>query len=122
MLDRFLKLIVTLTLLFFLLKAVIGLLLRLVEAALTPLAGAVGALGGIVGGLIALLGLACLAVGLLVRGQQFIASRDPRAARERAARDRAVRQRVRRPAEDVPVHRPERPQPDPDPAINDGED
>lgn len=122
MLDRILKLIVTLTLLFFLLQAVIGLLVRLVETALTPLAGAVGAIGGIVGGLIALLALTCLAVGLLVRGQRFIASRDPRAARERAARDRAVRQRVRRPAEDVPVHRPERPRPDPDPAINEEDD
>jgi len=121
MLDRALALIVTSALLFFLLQAVVGLLVRLVEAALTPLAGAVGALGGIVGGLIALLGLASLAVGILVRGRQFITSRDPRAARERVARDRAVRQRVRRSAEDVPVHHPERPEPDPDPAINDGE-
>lgn len=122
MLDRVLKLIVTLTLLFFLLQAVIGLLVRLVESALRPFASAVGALGGIVCALIALAALACLMVGLLVRARQFALSRDPRASRERAARDRAVRTRVRRPAEDVPVHEPEEPQTDPDPAINDEDD
>lgn len=121
MLDSILKLIVTLTLLFFLLQALIGLLVRLVEAALRPFASAGGALGGIVCGLIALAGLACLTAGLFVRTKQFVLSRDPRAARERAARDRAVRTRVRRPAENVPVHAPEEHPPDPDPAINEDE-
>jgi hypothetical protein len=121
MLDRALKLIVTLTLLFFLLQVVIALLVRLVEAALMPMAVAVGTLGGIVSGLIALIALLCLTAGLLVRGRQFVVSRDPR-ARERAARERAGRTRVRRPAEDAPVHHREEPPPDPDPAINEADE
>jgi hypothetical protein len=58
----------------------------------------------------------------LVRGVQFVANRDPRAARERASRDRAVRQRVRRPAEGVPaVESRAEVLDDPDPAIGEEE-
>lgn len=122
MLDNALKLVVTLTLLFFLLQAVNGLLVRMVESTLRPMAGAIGALGGLVAGLLALAGLLCLTAGLLVRARQFVASRYPRTARERAARERAGRTRVRRSAADAPIHRPQEPQPDPDPAINDEEE
>lgn len=114
MLDRVLKLIVTLTMLVFLLQAVIGLLAGLVGAALRPFASAVGSFGGIASGLVVLAALACLMAGLLVRARQLVLSRNPRAARDRAA----VRTRVRRPAEHVPVHEPEEHLPDPDPAIN----
>lgn len=121
MLEKALKLIVTLTLLFFLLQAVVGLLMRLIEATLRPVATAVAALGGLLTGLIAAAALLCLTVGLLVRAKHFVISRNPRVARERAVRERAVHTRVRRPAEDVPVHEPQAPDPDPDPAINDAE-
>ena len=121
MLENVLKLTITLTLLFFLLQAVIGLFVRLLETALRPIATAAGALGGFLCGLVALAALLCLTAGLLVRARQFVLSRDPRGARERAARERAGRTRVRRPTEDAPVHAPEEPQPDPDPAINEEE-
>lgn len=121
MLDKALKLIITLTLLFFLLQAVIGVLVRALEAMLRPMAGAIAALGGVLVGLLTLVGMLCLVTGLFVRARQFVLARNPRAAREQATRERAGRTRVRRPAEDAPVHEPEEPASDPDPAINDEE-
>jgi len=123
-LDRLLKLIVTLTLLFFLLQAVIGVLVRGLDAALAGATAALGHAGNFLGNLLAVVVEVLFVVGLVVRGAQFVSGRDPRVARERAARERAVRQRVRRPAEGAPpinVGREETP--DPDPAINEwGED
>src|SRR5262245_40565552 len=102
MLGRILKLIVTLTLLLFLIQAVIGVLARVLESMLRESLSAIGSVGGLLGHALVELLVACFATGLVVRGAQFIANRDPRVARERTARDRAVRQRVRRPAEGVP--------------------
>lgn len=102
MLDRILKLIVTLTLLLFLIQAVIGVLTRVLEATLHGLLASVGSVGGFFGHALLALAVLCFLIGLLVRSVHFFASRDPRAARERSARDRAVRQRARRPAEGVP--------------------
>lgn len=122
MLDRILKLIVTLTLLLFLIQAVIGVLVRVLEAALRGFFGSLGTVGGFLGQAVTALAVACFAIGLVVRGARFVANRDPRAASERASRDRAVRQRVRRPAEGVP---PEESRAevldDPDPAIGEEE-
>lgn len=122
MLDRILKLIVTLTLLLFLIQAVIGVLARVLEAALRGFFGYLGTIGGFLGHAVVALVVMCFAIGLVVRGTQFIANRDPRAARERATRDRAVRQRVRRPAEGVPpVESRAELLDDPDPAIGEEE-
>lgn len=123
MLDRFLKLIVSLTLLLFLIQAVTGVLVRVLEALLRGLLSSVGSLGGFFGQTVFALVVLCLLSGLLVRGVQFVANQDPRAARERASRDRAVRQRVRRPAEGVPTigSRAEVID-DPDPAIGEERD
>ena len=122
MLDRLLKLIVVLTLALFLVQAVIGLLVRVVEGALTQVAGAFGRTGGAVGGVLFAIGGAAFVIGLLVRGIRFLGNRDPKLARERAARDRAVRQRVRRPAEDVPpVESHVEVVADPDPAVGEEE-
>lgn len=122
MLDRILKLIVTLTLLLFLIQAVIGVLARVLESLLRESLSAIGSVGGLLGHTLIALLVACFAIGLLVRGAQFIANRDPRAARERATRDRAVRQRVRRPAEGVPpVETRAEVLDDPDPAIGEEE-
>jgi uncharacterized membrane protein len=122
MLDRILKLIVTLTLLLFLIQAVIGVLARVLETALRGFVGYLGTVGGFLGETLIALAVICFVIGLVVRGAQFVANRDPRAARERATRDRAVRQRVRRPAEGVP---PEDSRAevldDPDPAIGEEE-
>lgn len=118
MLDRVLKIIITVTLLVLLLRAVAGVLVRLTDTVLRPMSSALGALGGVLAGLLALAGLLCLTAGLLMRARQFVLSRDARAARDRVARERTLRTRVRRPAEDAPVHVPDEPQPDPDPAIN----
>ena len=122
MLDRLLKLTVVLTLALFLVQAVTGLLIRVVEGTLTQVAGAFGRTGGAVGGvLFAVAGVAFL-VGALVRGVRFLGNHDPKVARERAARDRAVRQRVRRPAEGVPpVESHAEVLEDPDPAIGEEE-
>jgi hypothetical protein len=120
MLDRFLKLIVTLTLLFFLLQAVIGLLVRSFNAAQAGATSALGHAGSFLGNVLVVVVEVLFLVGLLVRGAQFVAGRDPRAARERAARERAVRQRARRPAEGAPpVNMGREDAPDPDPAVND---
>jgi hypothetical protein len=122
MLDRLLKLIVTLTLLLFLIQAVIGVLVRVLETALRGFVGHLASVGRSLGETLIALAVMCFVIGLVVRGAQFVANRDPRAARERAARDRAVRQRVRRPAEGVP---PEESRAevldDPDPAIGEEE-
>jgi hypothetical protein len=122
MLDRVLKLIVTLTLLLFLMQAVIGVLARALTALLATLATTFSHTGSILRGLVtAFLGVSFV-VGLALRTVQFITNRDPRAARERAARDRAVRQRVRRPAEGVPpVESYAEVLDDPDPAIGEEE-
>ena len=118
MLDRILKLIVTLTLLLFLIQTVIGVLARVVEAALRGLLTSVGSVSGFFGHALFALVVLFLLIGLLVRGVQFVANRDPRVARERATRDRSVRQRVRRPAEGVPpIESNAEVLDDPDPAI-----
>ena len=122
MLDRLLKLIFTLTLLLFLMQAVIAVLARALTALLAPLVSSAVRTGSVVGGLVAVLLAVCFVVGLAVRGVQFIGNRDPRALREGATRDRAVRHRVRRPAEGVPpVERQARVLDDPDPAIGEEE-
>lgn len=123
MLDRVLKLIVTLTLLLFLLQAVIGVIARALEALLMGAVSAIGRAGSFFGGLVVAVLAICFFVGLLVRAAQFIGNRDPRAARERASRDRAMRQRVRRPAEGVPpVTNRREVQTDPDPAVGEDEE
>jgi hypothetical protein len=122
MLDRILKLIVTLTLFLFLVQAVIGVLARVLEAALRGFFGHLGSVGGFLGEAAVALAVMCFVIGLVVRGAQFVANRDPRVARERAARDRAVRQRGRRPAEGVPpVESRAEVLDDPDPAIGEEE-
>lgn len=122
MLDRLLKLIVTLTLLLFLLQAVVGVVARILSPLLTMLVAGVLHIGSVLGGiLVAGLALA-FTVGLVVHVVQFVANRDPRAVREREARDRAVRQRVRRPAEGAPpVASGAEVLEDPDPAIGEEE-
>ena len=118
MLDRLLKLIVTLTLLLFLVQVVIGVLVRVLEATLRGFMASLGAAGGFIVQAMVVLVVACFVMGLVVRGAQFIANRDPRAARERATSDRAVRHRARRPAEGVPpVESRAEVLDDPDPAI-----
>jgi hypothetical protein len=118
MLDRVLKLIVTLTLLLFLAQAVVGLVIRSLGALIGgAISGAVRA-GSLVGSVIIAVVALCFFVGVIVRAARFIGNRDPRTARERASRDRAVRQRVRRPAEGVlPVTSRQATGADPDPAI-----
>jgi hypothetical protein len=117
-LDRLLKLIVTLTLLFFLLQAVIGVLVSVLNAALYCAVSALGHAGNFLGNVLVVVVEVFFLVGLIVRGAQFVANRDPRAARERATHDRAVRQRVRRPTEGVPpVESHAEVLDDPDPAI-----
>jgi uncharacterized membrane protein len=121
-LDRILKLIVTLTLLLFLIQAVIGVLARVLEAALGGFFGYLEIVGGFFGQAMIAVAVVCFVIGLVVRGAQFVVNRDPRAARDRATRDRAVRQRVRRPAEGVPpIESRAEVLDDPDPAIGEEE-
>lgn len=118
MLDRFLKIIIFGTLVLFFVQAVIGVLARVLEAALHDLLAALGTVGDFISSVLGVLVALGFLIGLLVRLAQFIANRDPRAARERATRDRAVRQRIRRPAEGVPpVESRAEVLHDPDPAI-----
>jgi hypothetical protein len=63
---------------------------------------AIGHAGSFLGGLLVAVGVVCFGAGLFVRFFQFVATRDPRAARDRASHERAMRQRVRRPAQGVP--------------------
>lgn len=122
MLDRFLKLIIAGTLALFFVQAAIGVLARVLESALHDLLAALGTVGGFIGSVLGAVVVLGFLIGLLVRAAQFIANRDPRAARERAARDRAARQRVRRPAEGVPpVESHAEVLDDPDPAIGEEE-
>ncbi|MEO7867203.1 MAG: hypothetical protein ABIU54_06165 [Candidatus Eisenbacteria bacterium] len=122
MLDRLLKLIVTLTLLLFLLQAVVGVLARALSALFSMLVSSAVHASSIMGGMLAAVLTVSFAVGLVVRGAQLIANRDPRAARERASRDHTVRQRVRRPSEGVPpVEGRAEVVNDPDPAIGEEE-
>jgi len=121
-LDRLLKLIVMLTLLLFLVQAVIGVAARSLAALLTTFVSSLAHTGSVLGGILLALLAVSFAVGLAVRTLQFIANRDPRTARERETRARAVRQRVRRPAEGVPpVESHAEVLDDPDPAIGEEE-
>src|SRR5260370_10793203 len=101
MLDRGLKLIVTLTLLMFLMQTVMGVLTRALAVLLAALVSSVADASSFFGGIVAAVLALAFVVGLFARVGQLIANRNPRLARERASRDRAVRQRVRRPAEGV---------------------
>ncbi len=122
MLDRVLKAVITLTLLLFLLQAVIGVLSRVIEAALIGAVSMVGHAGSFLGSLLVAIAVACFFVGLVVRLVRFVATRDPSAARERASRERAMRQRVRRPAEGVPPVNGRREElADSDPAVGEDE-
>lgn len=121
-LGRLLKLIVTLILLLFAVQAVIGVLVRVLEAALRGFMALLGAAGGFIAQAMVVLMIACFVTGLVVCGAQLITNRDPRAARERATRDRSVRQRARRPAEGAPpVESHAEVLDDPDPAIGEEE-
>lgn len=123
MLDRVLKLIVTLTLLLFLMQAVIGVLSRVIEAALINAVSVVGHTGSFLGSLLVAVAMACFFAGLVVRFVQFVATGDPRVARERASREHAMRQRVRRPAEGVsPVNNQREHPADPDPGVGEDEE
>jgi uncharacterized membrane protein len=118
MLDRVLKAVITLTLLLFLLQAVVGVLSRVILAALAGAVAVVGHAGSFLGSMLVGVAMACFVVGLGVRLVRFLATRDPSAARERASRERAMRQRVRRPAEGVPpVNNQREHLADPDPAV-----
>lgn len=122
MLGRALTLTVTLTLLLFLLQAVIGVLSRVLGAVLMNAATILLHSGSFIGSLLAVVVMGCFFVGLVVRLVQFISTRDPRVARERASRERAMRQRVRRPAEGVPpVNNNGEHMADPDPAVGEEE-
>lgn len=122
MLDRFLKVIIAGTLALFFVQAVIGVLARVVQAALRDLLGVLGTVGGLIGYVLGAVIVVGFLIGLLVRATKFIANRDPRAARERETRDRAVRQRARRPAEGVPpAESHAEVLDDPDPAIGEEE-
>lgn len=122
MLDRFLKLIIVGTLVLFFVQAVIGVLARVLEAALQALLAMLGTVGSFISYVLRIVLVMGFLIGLLVRAGKFIANRDPRAARERETRGRAVRQRVRRPAEGVPpVESHAEVLEDPDPAIGEEE-
>lgn len=121
MLDRVLKLIVTLTLLLFLAQAVVGVAANALAGLFRALVSSAASIGALLGAFLFVGLVAILVVGLFARMAQFITSRDPRVAREWAARGRAVHQRVRRPAEGVdPIQSHARVVEDSDPAI--GED
>jgi len=120
--DRALKLVLTLLLVLFLVHVVVGVAGRMLEAALMAVALVVGWAGSVFGGLLVVASLVCFTVGLLAQFVGFVTTRDPRAARDRGSRERAMRQRVRRPAEGVPPLRAYHDhQPDPDPAVDEGE-
>src|SRR5262245_55966775 len=121
MVERISKLIVTLTLLLFLLQAVIGVFARAFEEVMHESLSALGRAGGLFTQAVVALIVACFAIGMMARGVQLITNRDPRAARERATRDRAVRRRARRPSEGVPLESHAEVLDDPDPAIGDEE-
>ena len=119
MLDRALKLIVTLTLLLFLLQAVIGVISW-------GIAGTVSAIGhtcSFLGSLLVAIAVTCFAFGLLVRFVQLVTTRGPRAMHERVSRDRAMRRRARRSVEGVSPHIIRREVAvDADPAVGEDED
>ena len=77
MLDRILKLIVTLTLLLFLIQAVIGALARVLEAALRGFFGSLGTDGGFLGQAVMALAVACFAIGLVVHALRISLSGTP---------------------------------------------
>lgn len=123
MFDRALKLIIALTLLLFLLQAVIGVFSRVIAVALMGAVSVVSHTGSFLGSLFVVVAIVCLFVGLVVRFVQLVATRDPRAERERASRDRAMRQRVRRPPDGVPPLNAQREHvADADPAVGEDEE
>ena len=120
--ERALKLILTLLLVLFLVHLLVDVAGRMLEAALMAVASVVRWAGSVFGGLLVAVLLVCFTVGLFAQFVRFVTTRDPRAARDRVSRERAMRQCVRRPAEGVPpLHAYRDHQPDPDPAVDEGE-
>jgi len=118
MLDRVLRLIVILAVLLFLVRVVF----RVIDAALMGTVSASAGVSAFFAGALADAIIVCFFIGLISRGIQLIAGRDPRAARERASRERGGRQRRRQPAKGVPPMKVGRKYPpDADPAIGSGE-
>ena len=104
MLDRVLKLFITLTLLFFLLQAVFGALTRVLEAALRGAVSMLGSVGGFIGQLVIGAAVVSFVVGLLVRFIQWVRGKSSgrRQGRGQASHEWAGRAF----ADDVPVDRP----------------
>ena len=118
MLDRVLKLLVTLALLLLLVQVAI----RVIDAALMGTVSASAGVSAFFARALADAIIVCFFIGLISRGVHLIAGRDPRAVRERASRERGGRQRRRQPAEGVPPMKVgRRHPPDTDPAIGNGE-
>ena len=112
----------TLLLVLFLVHLLVDVAGRMLGAALMSVASVVGWAGSVLGGVLVAVLLVCFTVGLLAQFVGFVTTRDPRAARDRVSRERAMRQRVRRPAEGAPpLHAYPDHQPDPDPAVDEGE-
>lgn len=123
MLDRVLKLIVTLTFALFFAQAVISVLAGLLASALGAIGARIAHAFGPVGSLLLMLAVPCFALGLVVRAVQFIGARKSKSAGDRVTRERNLRQKVRRPAEGIPphvAHAEERADSDPD--VGDGDD
>lgn len=104
MLDRFLKLIIAGTLALFFVQAVIGVLARVVEAALHGLLSRLGTVGGYLGQLVIGAAAVSLVVGLLVRAVQWVREKGSsrRSGQGQGAHDWASRSS----ADEVPVDRP----------------
>jgi len=117
MLDRALKLIVSLVFLLLLLRTAVSIVAWSIAGIMRGLLGLLVHGLGVLGFAIVSVLIAVFSVGLAVRASKHFALSDPASARDRVARQRALRTRVRRPAEGL-AEDPTPEQPDEsDPAI-----
>ena len=123
MIDRLMRMILELLVVFVLLGMLVGVLPDLVQQGCR--AGATTAkqvVPRLLADVLITLGTGLFLIGLGVRLHRGFGGRDARAGRERAAHERQARHAVRRRADDVPVEGLPEPEADPDPALHLGGD
>lgn len=123
MIDRLMRMIFELLVLFVLLGVLVGVLPDLVQQGCRASAAtAHHVLPRLLADVVITLGTGLFFIGLGVRLHRGLGGRDSRSGRERAVQERQARHAVRRRADDVPVEGLPEPEADPDPALHLGED
>lgn len=109
MLDRVLKAIITLTLLLFLLQALVGVLGRLMNAVLTGAVSTIGHVGSFLGSVLVAVLSVCFLSGLLIRLIRWLRESGVSGRPHRSGTTARQEWSGRESADEVPIHQEGRP-------------